>query len=466
MNFNHHRVHNLAASRIRKKLYLIALGWIIFSNFLKLPSQTQVSQSPVRKVLLISIDTLRADYLGCYNSKVKVSPNLDRFAAENILFTRVTSQAPSTAISHKSLLYSLYPAIHKSSAEIVPKEELDSPLQRLQAHGFKTAAFVGGGQLSRNFGFAKGFDTYWEAGSYSDKDSRESLETLEEKVSDWLDSNYRDMFFLFVHSYEMHCPYYPPKEYRDEYASWYQGEIDPRGKCGDSFYNLRALSNEDLRFIRDLYAAQLKYVDEFIQSIFQKLRTLGIYDETMIIFLSDHGESLGERGYIGHNFLYDIQLRIPLIIRIPGVTARKIVSPVEAIDVMPTIFNLLHVSPPYVFQGRNLVPVIVKQNILGNNRTLISEQSAKIRIRKGDVSAVFWRDGNESPEVYNLENDSEETDNVAKDYPIFLRQCRIDYMEMVKGAQFTASKFLIKVAAPPDLNDETREQLKALGYTR
>ena len=151
---------------------------LCLSPFLTLSCQNVQGAKPVQKVILISIDTLRPDYLGCYNSRTETTPNIDQFASENLLFTHATSQAPSTAISHKSILYSLYPAVHRSTTNTVPIEKKKSPIETLQRNGFKTAAFVGGGQLNRKFGFARGFDTYQEGGKYSSSDSRESLEKL------------------------------------------------------------------------------------------------------------------------------------------------------------------------------------------------------------------------------------------------------------------------------------------------
>ncbi len=446
------------SSRYRSKLRLI-----ILTLFLGLVTDSTVSERSLQKVILISIDTLRPDFLDCYNSEMKTSPNLNRFANENILFAQVTSQAPSTALSHKSILYSLYPSIHKTSRNSVPDEKLTGPIQQFQLNGFKTAGFVGGGELSRKFGFDKGFDVYWEGGTYSATDTKESLENLEWKINEWLDSNYQENFFLFLHTYEVHCPYFAPKSYRDRYAGSYRGEIDPRGKCGDNYYNIRKLSDADLDFVRDLYKAEIAYVDDFIGRLFDKLRALHIYNETLIVVLSDHGESLGERGYVGHNLLRKTQLQIPLIIRIPGISPRRIDSPVEGIDVMPTIFAALNLSPPFRFQGRNLMPFVLKDRRVPK-RILISEQSGRVRVRKGDKVAIFFPDRDPSPEVYDLREDPEELNNLFQKYPDFVQSCRKDYSVMLRGAQSLASSFSNRYPGPPFLDEQVTEQLKALGY--
>ena len=207
----------------------------------------------IRKVLMISIDTLRADAVGAYNREVAHTPNLDRLAAESVVFTDVLSQGPSTAISHKSLFLSVYPSIHRTTVETVPTESLTSPVQALAARGMKTAAFVGGGQMNPRFGFDRYFDSYTTIRSYRPRlEGEDNLELLERLSSNWLDEHAQEDFFLFLHTYEVHCPYVPPEEIRRRHAGWYEGEIDPEGKCGESFYNQEELSEEDLQFVRDL----------------------------------------------------------------------------------------------------------------------------------------------------------------------------------------------------------------------
>lgn len=347
-----------------------------------------------------------------------------------------------------------------------PEQVLISPLQTLQQVGFQTAAFVGGGELSRKFCLAKGFDNYWESGTYSDTDSTESLDTLKNEVVEWLERNHDQNFFLFLHTYEMHCPYYPPKKYKDLFTGWYKGDIDPRRKCGDNYYNLRNLSPDDLRFVRDLYSAQLAFVDNFIGNLFDKLKNLNIYDETLIIIVSDHGESLGEGGYVGHNQLYKTQLSVPLIFHIPGISACQIASPVEALDIMPTVFHLLNLKSPYRFQGSDLMPLVSKPEKKESRRVLFSEQSGKVRVQKGHMVAIFAKDDDGSAEVYDFRNDAMESLNVAPQNPEFVRSCKQDYLKMRKDGEPTASKFVITNSREPVLDEDTKAQLKSLGYIR
>ena len=174
------------------------------------------SAKPIEKVILISVDTLRADYLGCYNPKAKATPELDRFAATNVVCKKVTSQSATTAPSHKSIFYSLYPSIHKTSIDGTPEERLSSPVEVIRAGGFRTAAFTGGGQLSHAFGFARGFETYWEP--KTDPFVKHQTEEMQQSAFQWLDKHYNEKFFLFLHTYQMHCPYSPPRDFFQKWA--------------------------------------------------------------------------------------------------------------------------------------------------------------------------------------------------------------------------------------------------------
>ena len=419
----------------------------------------------IQKVILISIDTLRPDFLGIYNPEMKTSPNIDQFAGESIVFDDSTSQGPSTAISHKSILYSLYPGVHKTTKESVPTETNRSPLEILQAKGFKTAAFVGGGQLARKFGFAKGFDSYWEAAGKGKRNKGPAtLESIENSTIEWLNQNHKDNFFLFVHTYEVHCPYNPPKEYAREFAGWYEGLLNPAGKCGDTYYNKQDLTAEDVRYIRDLYAGSVNFVDDFLGRLLTAIKKLGIYDDTLIILLSDHGESLGERRYIGHNQLYEVQLRIPFIMRIPGYDSKRIEDPVVAIDVMPTVFEALGLGRAFPFQGKSLLPVIAGKSEIEPDRVLIAEQNTRMRVRKGDWTCIFSRPGGPKDELYNLDDDPEQRKDLAKEHPEKVKELKQLYSRMLDSSKDLSAKFILGTSSRPELDEATKEQLEALCY--
>lgn len=416
----------------------------------------------IEKVILISIDTLRADYLGAYNHNAKATPELDRFAASNIVFTDVTSQSATTAPSHKSIFYSLYPSIHKTSIRGIPNEKLRSPIETIRSNGFRTAAFTGGGQLSHAFGFARGFESYWEPKTdYLDK---HQIKTMQEASFNWLDEHSNEKFFLFLHTYEVHCPYNPPQEFFQKWAAWYDGPLKKESCYPDIHLNKRA-SSIDYEYIRSLYSAEVNYVDVFMGELLRKLKALGIYDKTLIIFLADHGESLGEHGYIGHNQLYQVQLHVPLVMHIPGTQAMQLHAPLESLDVIPTIFELLKIkSEPETFQGKSILPLIGNKDAFDKNRPLISEQPGQVRVRINDLVVVFSTEGKFSDQLHNLKTDPLELKNIAPENSQLVKKMKLLYFQMINSSKKLSDLFVLEEGKIPILDEGTLEQLKALGY--
>jgi arylsulfatase A-like enzyme len=388
------------------------------------------------------------------------TPKLDKWASENVMFQNVTSQCATTAPSHKSIFYSVYPSIHKTTIYSVPEEKIESPVEILKAHGFKTVAFTSGGQMSKSYGFSKGFDDYWEP-SWQRKTRIRDIQDL---AFDWLDKNYNQKFFLFLHTFEVHCPYDPPKKFFEKYAAWYHGRV-LIGRCRPGYFDKSWMKEEDYRFVQNLYAGEVNYMDTQIGNLFQKLKKLGIYDQTMVIFLADHGESLGEHKYIGHNELYQVQLHVPLIMHIPTVSATAVDGPAELIDVMPTIFEAVGINrTAFPFQGKNLLPAIKHQPDIEKDRALISEEIERARVRKGDFTVIFSPGGGVADELYDLKKDPEEVHNLAKDRPDLVKQLKIPYFEVMDRSRALSAKFSLGKSSKPNLSEETREQLKALGY--
>lgn len=417
---------------------------------------------PIEKVILISIDTLRADYLGCYNPKAKATPELDRFAASNVICKNVTSQSATTAPSHKSIFYSLYPSIHKTSMRGVPKEKAFSPIEIIRADGFRTAAFTGGGQMSHAFGFDRGFETYWEP--KTDPFIKHQTHEMQEAAFQWLENHAKEKFFLFLHTYEVHCPYSPPKEFFQKWAGWYDGRLQ-KESCYTDIRFVRRASAVDYEYIRSLYTAELNYVDFVMGRLFRKLKELKIYDQTLIIFLADHGESLGERRYVGHNQLYQVQLHVPLILRVPGIQAMQIHAPLETLDVMPTIFELLKIQPKSsIFQGKSIVPLTRNPNAFDEDRPLISEQKGQVRVRVNQFAVVFSTNEDFPDRLHNLKTDPNELVNIATKNPQIVEKLKLHYYQMIARDKTLSAQFVLDERKNDVLDDNTEEQLRALGY--
>jgi len=409
----------------------------------------------VRSVILISVDTLRPDFLSCYRPELDTTPHVARFAEGAAMFTDARSQAPSTTISHKSLLYSLYPAVHRTTRSQRPRESLASPVEALWARGFRTAALVGGGGLAPELGFPAGFESYEVLPALA---TGRQLETLRVRSIEWLREHRHERFFLFLHTYEPHCPYVPPEPWSAR-AGWYHGPLDPEGKCGRD-YNRMDLDAEDYRYLRDLYAGEVSYTDGWLRDLFAALDSLDLSDETMVVLTSDHGESLGERGYVGHNQLFDLQLRIPLLIRIPGVPGRAIGDPVESVDVMPTVFEALDLPPPFPFQGRSLLAA-VDGGPAPAPRARFANQGEGVSVRRGPWHLVV----NEGlPELYRPDEDPEERTDLAGAHRDVVESLFREYAFVMEVARPVAGRFDVAAGRSTRLEEDTMDRLRALGY--
>jgi arylsulfatase A-like enzyme len=313
-------------------------------------------------VLFISIDTLRADHLGCYGYKQPTSPNIDRFAAESVLFSDATAHAPSTEPSHASMFTSLLPVHHGGlRAKHRPvSEKVRMMAEILKDAGLRTVSFNGGGQVAASYGFDRGFEIYDSStGRFADKVGKAVL---------WLQNNKDQRFFMFLHTYEVHAPYAPAARHMELFDAGYTGnlpdEIMPKLLI-DINDGVRHIDEQDARHIVAAYDAGIHSVDAAFGALHNYLKKSGLLDKTIVIFTSDHGEELGEHGQMGRHShaLYDELLHVPLIIRLPGgrVASGVIDELVRGIDLLPTVTELLGLASLEQFSGTSLVPLLGRQ---------------------------------------------------------------------------------------------------------
>ena len=309
-------------------------------------------------IIVIDVGTLRADHLGCYGYDRETSPRIDALAAESVLFEWCFSQAPNTAPSQASILTGLYPGTHGVTSDLarLPEEAL-TLAEALAGHGYTTAAFVDGGYLSRDFGFAQGFDFYANHRG-------QGLAEIGPKVIDWLRRHADDDFLLLVHTYDTHTPYAPPESHRELFL---EGLAPPSAGFDAGAGQMEALRTSpegalpphDLEYARALYDAEIRFVDEWIGKLMAEIRDLGLDDRATIALVSDHGEEFQEHGSVLHDKIYSTVTRVPLMIRLPGgAQATTISNIVETIDLMPTLLELAGAPGSPGIQGESLLPMI------------------------------------------------------------------------------------------------------------
>ncbi len=323
----------------------------------------------VKNVIIVMSDALRADRLGCYGYHRSTSPVIDDLAARGIFFKNAYSQAPWTAPSVASLFTSLYPRAHRTghprsrSGYLVHLGESYVTLAEVLAeHGYKTGAIANNPAISGSIGFGQGFDSY---------DNNEVIppdkptEPTYQEVIEWLQGNADERFFFFWHIIDPHWPYCPPPEFDLFTSSSYEGKYN---KCLSSskasdYAGARAFpeGRKDIRRINGLYDGDIRYMDFQVGKLLEALEKMGLSSETLLVFVSDHGESFFEHGHFGHAIpMYEENLHIPLIIY-PGRDVECTVeNSVEMVDVFPTVLEILGVKRPASVQGKSLMPLIEK----------------------------------------------------------------------------------------------------------
>ena len=407
-------------------------------------------------LLLISIDTLRADRLGAYGYSRPTSPHIDELASGSVVFRDVLAQAPTTAPSHRSILSGRYVYQHRNNARDVPLLA-----ELLADRGYDTAAFVDGAQMSRRFGMDRGFDRYFDTGGYHVEGAQVGggLAAINPRVIEWLGDHVRSKFFVLIHTYDVHCPYTPPEPYFSMFTEeGFEPGFEVEGKCGIPYFNKLGLGPRDFEYISALYDGGVRYTDTKLAEIFAALERLGLANKTVVIITSDHGEALGERGVVGHNRVFDVHLKVPWIMHLPTQPATEVDGPVQSIDLLPTVLGILSVEALAGLPGLDLRAAIAAarvpaerlryaENAKGTQSTIRLDQRWTLLHERGDPLAL-----------YDLRADRAEERNLMHAKPEMVSRLHEAYQRL------NASSGPLQ-AFPDDLDEETIRQLRALGYT-
>lgn len=299
---------------------------------------------PRRNVILLSIDTLRADHLTSYGHVRDTAPKMRQwFEREGVLFENPVASASTTGPAHMTMFTSLVPTVHGVADR--PGVRAPAPItlaEVLRNNGYATGAVTEDGPLHARWGFSRGFDSYAENKSADVMLPEGHVAATFDQAERWLTRNADKPFFLFIHTFEVHFPYTPPARYSALFGSV------PRDP---------GLPPE---YAPVLYDREIRHVDDQLDRFLGKLRAAGLLDDTYFIVTSDHGEEFLEHGFIGHGGnLHPPVVRVPLMFRGPGVAAgRRIASPVGHTDLMPTILDLLGLPPLDVAMGRSLAAIV------------------------------------------------------------------------------------------------------------
>lgn len=426
----------------------------------------------IKNVLIMLVDTLRADHLGAYGYDRATSPNIDLLAAESVQFERAFSVSPWTRTSVVSMFTSMYPVAHGcQDKEDVASPQLTMMAEVFKANGFKTIGFSSNIGVSEDFNVVQGFDdfTYFRREPWFESHpSRTDLgyvpiEGMIPAAINALDEIGDSPFFLYFHSLDPHWLYEPP----EQFALWGKKEYV------------------------DLYDGEIRHTDHYLQQLLDHLEKSGKLDETLVIFTSDHGEEFGDHGGLSHGHtLYNELLHVPLLIRHPHFAQAKRMETVRLIDIFPTLIEVFDLdADSAVIQGRSLLPLLLNQkdpdpeqqfvfaevmypskiegvSLESDGWKLIwTKQSPSTLMKRwnGEISETWaQREKTNFWELYNTEQDPSEQRNLAfirKDVTQRVRE------EMKKIRRDVAVRLPADdPTAPAELNAEALEALRALGY--
>jgi arylsulfatase A-like enzyme/tetratricopeptide (TPR) repeat protein len=429
----------------RSRLWIVSVAIVVAA--VGCSPRSVRSKVPHANVLLITLDTTRADHLGCYDYPAAQTPNLDALARRALLFDYCITPTAYTLPSHSSIMTGLYPPAHgvRLNGEAALGDANVTLAERLSAKGYRTGAFVGAFVLDGRWGLSQGFQNYDDHFTLRPDQKlelaavRRPANQVVDAALKWLEQDNKQPFFAWVHLYDAHAPYEPPEPFRSRFAAGAP---------------------------KSLYDGAISFADSQVGRLLNWLDHRSLSENTVVIIVGDHGEGLGSHGEGEHGYyIYDYAVRVPLLIRIPGRASQgaRIAPQVRTIDIAPTVMDLVAQEPLKGVQGASLLPLIAGQE-KGQSRSAYSESmatnlqygwSALYSIRTNDYKFI---DAPRS-ELYEVRKDPIESVNRLDD----LRRVAIGLRNDLKQIRDDAARRAPK-PQEANLDQETLKKLASLGY--
>jgi arylsulfatase A-like enzyme/Tfp pilus assembly protein PilF len=419
----------------------LAAAWLSFAR----PRWARALFPPKapRNLLLVSIDTLRADHLGCYGYAGAQTPRLDALAGSGLRFVQATTVVPLTLPAHSSLMTGTFPAWHgvRDNGGFYLGDDQVTLAETLRDKGYRTGGFVGAFVLDRRWGIAQGFERFYDDFDLDKFSSAPGMDAIQrpgsevvDKALEWLGQDRERPFFAWVHLYDPHAPYEPPEPFRSRF---------PRTAIG-------------------AYDGEIATSDWLVGRLLDALRDDGRLDDTLVVVSGDHGEMLGEHGEQTHGFfVYDAAVHIPLIMAGPGLPAREVKDQVRILDVMPTVLALLGVPAPRTVQGVSLLPLARGLSL----RLVAHTESWYPRYHYGWSELNSLQDGRYKyiraprPELYDLASDPHETRDLSP-----AETTRLATLDRALSGLLARTTSAAAAKGPSAVDSDTAERLAALGY--
>lgn len=441
-------VHPLISAKLKVSLIILAILLLVGAGFFLYSRKSNTTnltfgQYKDFNVLLITLDTLRADHLPAYGYTQVRTPHLDQLAERSYIFEDAISHVPLTFPAHTSMFTSLLPISHgvrDNSAYLVdPKETTLAEI--LKTNGYTTSAFVSAFVLDSRFQLDQGFDFYFDhfdLGEFKSENIAVSIRDIQRRgdetefeAAQWLKKNKEKRFFTWVHLYDPHDPYSPPEPYLSEYST-------------------------------NLYDAEIAFTDSVVGRLLEKLEEFGLKDRTIIVITGDHGEGLNEHSEATHgSFVYNTTQHVPLFIHLPGTGQERVKGVAGHIDIMPTLLELLGIRPLSNFQGHSLLP-LMNGKVKGERSAYSESIYCQLHYGWSPLKAITTEKYRyidaPKPELYDRIQDPGETKN------FFYEQQAIAKVLKTKLEEIEAANTRKDLRGPQKMDPETEEKLRALGY--
>lgn len=401
------------------------------------------SASPPSNVVVVTIDTLRADHLACYGYDRIKTPNIDVLARSGARFANAFTPVPITLPAHTALMTGQYPmatGIRDFSGHKLAPGAM-TLARVLQSHGYSTAAFIGSAALDSRFGLSLGFDTYYD--HFNLGNSREihldEIERRGDQVVDlalkWLESHRQKPFFIWVHLYDPHAPYDPPEPYARLYRN-------------------------------HLYDGEIAFADAQVGRLFDYLKRQHLYENSLVVLASDHGESLGEHGEKTHGFfIYNATLHVALIVRIPGDSPRVVQQGVSLVDVMPTVLQALRIALPSSVQGQSLMGLMAGRQSGHDSGQYAENYAPLFHFGWNRLLSLEWRGmkyiETTRPELYDLKTDPRELHDLSNAHRALAQEMNERLHDLIR--RYTPSS-KSSTAAGQSTDPSLLASLRSLGY--
>lgn len=394
--------------------FLVNVTVLGFALSLKSSNMRFAENNP--NIIFIMVDTLRADHVGCYGYSRNTTPNIDKLAGEGIRFSKAISQAPWTTASVASFMSGRYLRIESpiTLSEVTPPPFNVPFLQDiLKDRGYTTAAVVSNPYVGEHIGMSSGYD-YFEGvydGSVSSPDVEASASRLVEKIKD-------KRFFMFLLFLDPHSPYVLHDKY--DYYPHYKGKLGAELRVGAIDAKSSNWSSNDLEYAKSLYDSEIAYTDEHIGKFLNELKRMKLYNDTLIVFIADHGDAFNEHGEMSHGTnLYDELLSVPLIIKLPGQRTGSVAhGTFSLLNLLPSILDYLHYDTSHLgLQGKTarlkglktVEPSVIYSSTKASS--MIGMKNLEC-LRVGDLKYIFDMNS-QCGELYDVRKDPKEQHNIA-----------------------------------------------------